>query len=45
VRQPLEQVAVELVGLLRSALDGLPTPATGTVLTPTLVVRTSSVRS
>jgi LacI family transcriptional regulator len=45
VRQPLEQVAVELVGLLRSALDGLPTPATGTVLTPTLVVRTSSVRT
>jgi LacI family transcriptional regulator len=27
VRQPLEQVAVELVGLLRAALDGVPTPA------------------
>ena len=45
VRQPLEQVAVELVGLLRAALDGVPTPASGTVLTPTLVVRTSSVRT
>ncbi len=45
VRQPLEQVAVELVGLLRAALDGVPTPASGTVLTPTLVVRTSSLRA
>ena len=45
VRQPLEQVAVELVGLLRAALDGVPTPASGTVLTPTLVVRSSSLRA
>jgi DNA-binding LacI/PurR family transcriptional regulator len=44
VRQPLEQVAVELVGLVRSALHGSPTPASGTVLTPTLVVRPSSLR-
>jgi LacI family transcriptional regulator len=44
VRQPLEQVAVELVGLLRAALDGVPTPASGTVLTPRLVVRGSSLR-
>lgn len=44
VRQPLEQVAVEVVGLLRSALAGAPAPTRGTVLFPTLVVRGSSVR-
>ncbi len=44
VRQPLEQVAVELVGLLHVALTGEPAPEHGTVLTPTLVVRSSSRR-
>lgn len=44
VRQPLEQVAVELVDLLQLVLAGEPTPA-GKVLQPTLVVRGSSVRS
>ena len=44
VRQPLEEVAVEVVGPLRAALDGSPTPASGTVLTPRLVVRGSSLR-
>jgi DNA-binding LacI/PurR family transcriptional regulator len=44
VRQPLEQVAVELVGLLRVALTGEPAAAYGTVLTPSLVVRGSSRR-
>lgn len=44
VRQPLERVAVELVGLLRAALTGEPAPVSGTVLTPSLVVRSSSRR-
>ncbi|MDQ6641727.1 MAG: substrate-binding domain-containing protein, partial [Actinomycetota bacterium] len=44
VRQPLERVAVELVGLLRVALSGEPAADYGTVLPPSLVVRTSSRR-
>ncbi|RLV50472.1 LacI family transcriptional regulator [Nocardioides mangrovicus] len=44
VRQPLEQVAVEVVGLLRATLAGAPAPERGLVLTPSLVVRTSSQR-
>ena len=45
VRQPLEQVAVELVGLLRVALAGEPAATYGTVLAPALVVRGSSRRA
>ena len=45
VRQPLEQVAIELVGLLRIALTGEPAAVYGTVLAPSLVVRGSSRRS
>ncbi|MCW2757471.1 MAG: LacI family transcriptional regulator [Nocardioidaceae bacterium] len=44
VRQPLEEVAVEVVRLLRGALAGEPSPTLGTVLTPKLAVRASSVR-
>jgi DNA-binding LacI/PurR family transcriptional regulator len=44
VRQPLEEVAVQLVGLLRTALSGEPAAPYGTVLTPSLVVRGSSRR-
>lgn len=43
VRQPLEQVAVEVVALLRDTLNGAPAPEQGTVLTPSLVVRGSSL--
>ncbi|WP_310961438.1 LacI family DNA-binding transcriptional regulator [Nocardioides terrisoli] len=46
VRQPLEQVAVELVALLHRVLSGEPLAETdkGTMLTPSLVVRRSSQR-
>ena len=44
VRQPLEQVAVEVVALLHATLSGAPAPEQGTVLDPTLVVRGSSLR-
>ncbi|MEP7090454.1 MAG: LacI family DNA-binding transcriptional regulator [Nocardioidaceae bacterium] len=39
VRQPLEQVAVEVVRLLGELLGHRPIPETGCVLTPTLIVR------
>ena len=42
VRQPLEQVAVEVVGYLGRLLAHRPIPDLGCVLTPTLVVRQSS---
>jgi LacI family transcriptional regulator len=44
VRQPLEQVAVEVVTLLRQVVDEEPLDARGTMLTPSLVVRRSSSR-
>ncbi|KAJ1684560.1 hypothetical protein LUZ63_020315 [Rhynchospora breviuscula] len=44
VRQPLEEVAVEVVRLLRETLAGAPAPEQGTVLAPSLVVRGSSLR-
>ncbi|MEI2821181.1 MAG: substrate-binding domain-containing protein [Marmoricola sp.] len=42
VRQPLEQVAVEVVAALHDILDEPSGDRTGLVLTPTLVVRRSS---
>jgi LacI family transcriptional regulator len=42
VRQPLEQVAVEVVRYLGRLLGHRPIPDPGCVLTPTLVVRQSS---
>jgi len=42
VRQPLEQVAVEIVARLESRLAQPPGPSKGVLLTPTLVVRGSS---
>jgi DNA-binding LacI/PurR family transcriptional regulator len=42
VRQPLEQVAVELVRALRTLLDSGPAATEGVLLSPTLVVRGSS---
>lgn len=42
VRQPLEEVAVEVVRALHAVLSGRPKPFEGTVLTPSLVVRRSS---
>ena len=42
VRQPLEQVAVELVRLLQDLLAHRPVPADGRVLAPTLSIRGSS---
>ncbi|MGH3412401.1 MAG: LacI family DNA-binding transcriptional regulator [Marmoricola sp.] len=44
VRQPLEQVAVELVALLHRVLAEEPIERKGTLLTPTLVARGSSLR-
>jgi len=44
VRQPLEQVAVELVTLLHLVLGQKPIGAKGTMLQPALVVRRSSRR-
>jgi LacI family transcriptional regulator len=44
VRQPLEQVAVELVTLLHLVLGDKPIEAKGTMLQPALVVRRSSRR-
>jgi LacI family transcriptional regulator len=43
VRQPLEQVAVELVGLLHAMLGHKPVDNRGRLLEPTLVVRRSTV--
>jgi DNA-binding LacI/PurR family transcriptional regulator len=43
VRQPLEQVAVELVGLLHALLSHKPVLDSGRMLDPTLVVRRSTV--
>jgi DNA-binding LacI/PurR family transcriptional regulator len=42
VRQPLEQVAVEVVRLLGELLAHRPIPVLGTMLTPTLSVRETS---
>ena len=42
VRQPLEDVAVEIVRALESLLSHLPPPTQGVLLTPTLAVRGSS---
>jgi LacI family transcriptional regulator len=42
VRQPLEQVAVEVVRFLGELLAHRPVPETGCVLRPTLRVRMSS---
>jgi DNA-binding LacI/PurR family transcriptional regulator len=42
VRQPLEDVAVEIVNALQSLLSHQPPPEDGVLLTPTLVVRESS---
>jgi DNA-binding LacI/PurR family transcriptional regulator len=42
VRQPLEDVAVEIVNALQSLLSHQPAPDDGVLLTPTLVVRESS---
>lgn len=42
VRQPLEQVAVEVVAALSGLLNHPPVPRAGTLLAPTLVVRESS---
>ena len=42
VRQPLEQVAVEVVAYLGELLAHRPIPEPGRVLTPTLRVRASS---
>lgn len=44
VRQPLEQVAVELVALLHKVLAHQPIEEKGTMLAPSLVVRRSSER-
>jgi LacI family transcriptional regulator len=43
VRQPLEQVAVELVGLLHAVLSLKPVDQLGRLLEPSLVVRRSTV--
>jgi LacI family transcriptional regulator len=43
VRQPLEQVAVEIVALLHSVLSHKPVEHPGRMLEPTLVVRRSTV--
>lgn len=43
VRQPLEQVAVEIVELLHSVLSHKPVEELGRMLEPTLVVRRSTV--
>lgn len=42
VRQPLEEVAVEIVGYLGELLAHRPIPQPGCVLTPTLMVRSTS---
>jgi DNA-binding LacI/PurR family transcriptional regulator len=42
VRQPLEEVAVEIVRVLGELLAHRPIPASGLVLTPTLIVRATS---
>jgi LacI family transcriptional regulator len=42
VRQPLEQVAVEIVRLLGERLSHRPIETTGVVLTPTLSIRGTS---
>ena len=42
VRQPLEDVAVEIVRALEVLLGHLPAPAPGVLLTPTLAIRESS---
>ncbi len=42
VRQPLEQVAVEVVRALRGTLTHQPQPEPGLLLTPTLTLRASS---
>ena len=42
VRQPLEDVAVEIVRALEALLGHLPAPAPGVLLTPTLAIRGSS---
>jgi LacI family transcriptional regulator len=44
VRQPLEQVAVELVAILHQVLSHKPIEDHGKMLTPSLVVRRSSMR-
>jgi DNA-binding LacI/PurR family transcriptional regulator len=44
VRQPLEEVAVELVAILHRVLDDEPLEEMGTMLAPSLVVRRSSLR-
>jgi LacI family transcriptional regulator len=44
VRQPLEEVAVELVALLHRVLEDEPLDETGIMLAPSLVVRRSSER-
>jgi LacI family transcriptional regulator len=44
VRQPLEQVAVEIVGLLHRVLSHKRIEERGTMLMPSLVVRRSSLR-
>jgi LacI family transcriptional regulator len=44
VRPPLEEVAVELVGLLHRVLAGDPVDTSGHMLVPRLVVRASSLR-
>jgi DNA-binding LacI/PurR family transcriptional regulator len=43
VRQPLEQVAVEIVALLHAVLSHKPVEQRGRMLEPTLVVRSSTV--
>ena len=43
VRQPLEQVAVEIVALLHTVLSHKPVEVLGRLLEPTLVVRRSTV--
>ena len=45
VRQPLEQVAVELVRILHLVLAHKPVGDKGRMLQPELVVRRSSLRS
>lgn len=45
VRQPLEQVAVELVTILHEVLAHKPIDERGKMLTPSLVVRASSLRT
>ena len=42
VRQPLEDVAVEIVRTLRALLSHQPVESRGVLLTPTLAIRESS---